>query len=273
MCKVLEVSRSGYYEWKNRSLSPRDIENQNILKVMKKSYKESQGMCGLDKMLKDVQEVYPYCSRNRVYRLQKLYNLYAIRKKKRKIFTTDSKHRLPVAKNLLNQQFDAKAPNTVWVTDITQFPTKEGNAYVAIVKDIYTKEIVGWSIDSHMRTSLCLSALEKAYNKQRPSEGLIHHSDQGSQYCSYDYQTKLRSYKMIPSMSRKGNCWDNAPAESFFSALKSERVALKLYKNVKEAKKDLYWYIDHFYNRKRRHQSLGNIRIPEFIKQHQLSAA
>ena len=273
MCEIYEVSRSGYYEWKERPLSPQQKENNEILKLMKESYKENQGMCGLDKMLEDVRETFPSCGRNRVYRLQKEHRLYARRKKKRKVLTTDSKHSLPVAENLLNQDFETSAKNQVWVTDITQFVSKEGNLYLAIVKDLYTKEVVGWALEKHMRTSLCLSALEKAFNKHRPSKGLIHHSDRGSQYCSSEYQQKLHSYGMKPSMSRKGNCWDNAPAESFFSALKTERVGLQSYKNLKEAKQDLYWYIDQFYNRKRRHQALGNLRIPDFIASQQLMVA
>jgi len=187
--------------------------------------------------------------------------------------TTDSKHALPVAENLLEQNFDTSFKNEVWVTDITQFLSEEGNLYLAIVKDLHTKEIVGWALEKHMRTDLCLKALQKAFKKHRPGKGLLHHSDRGSQYCSHEYQNKLRSYGMIPSMSRKGNCWDNAPAESFFSALKTERVELQDYRSIKEARQDLYWYIDQFYNRKRRHQALGNIRIPDFIRSQESIAA
>ena len=235
-----------------------------LLKEMKKSHLKDQGMCGLDKIWEDVKIAFPKCSRKRVYRLQRLHGLYSVRKRKPKVMTTDSNHKFPIAKNLLNQNFDVHQANSVWVTDITQFNTQNGEAYLAIVKDIYTKEIVGWALGNHMRTQLCIDALENAVRKHRPGKGLTHHSDRGSQYCSNEYQSKLKEYKMVCSMSRKGNCWDNACAETFFSALKSERIQHRVYKNLSSARKDLFWYIEYFYNRRRRHQSLGNIRIPEF---------
>jgi len=181
MCYVLDVSRSGYYEWKDRSQSLRKRQDVKILQIMKKSHSENQGMCGLDKILEDVREVFPKCSRKRVYKLQKQHGLYSVRKKKRKIMTTDSNHKLPIAENLLNQNFEIHQANSVWVTDITQFNTHKGDAYLAIVKDIYTKEIVGWALADHMRTQLCIDALESAVIKHRPGNGLIHHSDRGSQ--------------------------------------------------------------------------------------------
>ena len=150
------------------------------------------------------------------------------------------------------------------MTDITQLITSEGTLYLATVKDICTKEIVGWSAAEHMRKELCLDALDNAVKRHRPAPGLIHHSDRGSQYCSHKYQEALAGYKMICSMSRKGNCWDNACAETFFSTIKSERLHHKTYKTLLEAHQDIFWYIESFYNRKRRHQALGNITIPEF---------
>lgn len=264
MCKAFDVSRGGYYDWLNREPSRRSQETRKILTLMKQSHTECQGMCGLDKMLGDIRDEFPKCSRNRAYKLQKAHGLYSVRKKPFKICTTDSNHDLPIAENLLNRNFNVLEPGTVWVTDITQLNTLEGPLYLSTVKDIYDKEIVGWSTAEHMRKELCLDALSNAVKRHRPAPGLIHHSDRGSQYCSHAYQNALKASKMICSMSRKGNCWDNACAETFFSAIKSERLHHKVYKTLEEARQDIFWYIECFYNRKRRHQALGNITIPEF---------
>ena len=264
MCAIWGVSRSGYYEWIKRPESKRSQEDVRILEVMRKSHIACQGMCGLDKLLGDIREEIPTCSRKRAYRLQKQHGLYSIRKKPFKVNTTDSNHILPIADNILNQNFEVQAPNTVWVTDITYLQHGNETMYLAIVKDLYDKDIVGWSIDTHMRTELCISALETAIKKRRPKAGLIHHSDRGSQYCSHAYQEALSKYRMICSMSRKGNCWDNACAETFFSTLKSERIRHQKYHSNEELRRDLFWYIEFFYNRNRRHQALGNITIPQF---------
>lgn len=264
MCDIWDVSRSGYYEWLDRPESKRSQEDTRILEVMKKSYMACQGMCGLDKLLGDVRESFPTCGRNRAYRLQKRFGLYSARKKPYKVQTTDSDYILPIAENILNQDFVVQAPNTTWVTDITYLQIGNETMYLAIVKDLYDKEIVGWSLDTHMRTELCLAALDAAVKKRRPKAGLIHHSDRGSQYCSHAYQEQLKKYHMICSMSRKGNCWDNACAETFFSALKSERTRHQKYQNKDELHRDLFWYIEYFYNRHRRHQALGNLTIPQF---------
>ena len=182
MCNVLDVSRSGYYEWLSRPASQRNKENQRILELMKNSHDACQGMCGLTKMLEDIREEIPHCSRNRAYRIQKDHQIYSVRKQKPfRVCTTDSEHLLPVADNLLQQKFNIDQPDKVWVTDITYLSTEEGTAYLAIVKDIHDKEIVGWSVEYHMRTELCLAALETAVKRRRPGAGLIHHSDRGSQ--------------------------------------------------------------------------------------------
>jgi putative transposase len=266
MCQVFCVSRSGFYEWNGRGPSQREQEDMKILEVMNRSHDACQGMCGLDKIWADVREKHPKCSRKRAYRLQSEHGLYSVRKKPFKIATTDSNHKLPVAENLLNREFKIDKPNAVWVADITQFDTLEGALYLATMKDIFQKEIVGWSLADHMRTELCTKALENAVMKHRPPKGLMHHSDRGSQYCSKDYQEALKTNGMICSMSRKGNCWDNACAETFFSTIKSERLRYRVYKTREEARQDIFWYIECFYNRKRRHQALGNM-TPEAFKQ------
>ena len=263
MCKLLDISRSGYYAWKKRVTCKTKKETQGIIKVAQKSFEESRGMCGLDKMLMDVREVYPKCSRKRLYNIQKEYKLYSKRKRKFKA-TTNSNHKLPVAENLLNQNFNVDKPAAVWVTDISYIGTNEGWLYLATVKDIFTKEIVGWATADNMKTELCIKALNNAVMRHRPPEGLIHHSDRGVQYCSYSYQTLLKKHKMLCSMSRKGNCYDNACAETFFSTIKCEMLYHNRYATREEARRDIFWYIEVFYNRKRRHQALGYLTPAKF---------
>lgn len=263
MCEILEVSRSGYYAWLTRPLSRRALENREIVRLAQESYKKNHGIAGLDKMLADVREVHTKCSRNRLYRLQKQTQLYSKRKRKFKV-TTNSKHDLPVAKNLLNQNFQTDRPGAVWVSDISYISTDEGWLYLATVKDIFTKDIVGWSAANTMKTELCMSALKNAIRKHRPSKGLIHHSDRGVQYCSKEYQKLLKRNHMICSMSRKGNCYDNACAETFFSTIKCELLYHKHYKTREEARKDIFWYIEIYYNRQRRHQALGYVSPADF---------
>jgi putative transposase len=268
MCQALEISRSSYYEWSVRKPSKRKIQNEKILKVMKDRHSRAQAMIGLDKLWEDVRDAGFRCGRNRVYKLQKKHKLYSVRKKPFRVCITDSNHNLPKAPNLLNQDFQVDKPNAVWVTDITEFKVTSGKLYLATIKDIFHKEIVGWALANHMRTELCLEALKNAVMRHRPPKGLIHHSDQGSQYCSAAYIKELEKHGMIRSMSRKGNCWDNACAETFFSTIKSERLHHKTYRNIYEARKDIFWYIECFYNRQRRHAAIGNMTPAAFLKKY-----
>ena len=268
MCDILDVSRSGYYDWVVRGPSQREKINEKILKVLKDSHTKAEGMIGLDKMWDDVKDAGYQCGRNRVYHIQKEHNLYSVRKKPFRVCITDSNHTLPKAPNLLNQEFQVDKPHKVWVTDITQFITEKGKLYLATVKDIFHKEIVGWALATHMRAELCTEALQNAVRLHRPPKGLLHHSDQGSQYCSKEYIEELEKHGMVRSMSRKGNCWDNACAETFFSTIKSERLHHRIYKNIEEARKDIFWYIGSFYNRKRRHAALGNLTPAAFLKKY-----
>lgn len=265
MCHTLEVSRSGYYDWIARTPSNREQENNKILKLAIQSHKKSNGIYGLDKILKDVRIEFPKCSRHRLYRLQKKNHLYSIRKRKFKV-TTNSNHKLPVAENLLNQEFNIETPATVWASDISYINTSEGWLYLATIKDLCTKEIVGWATDDNMKTELCKQALKAAVRRHRPPKGLIHHSDRGVQYCSQEYQELLKEHNMICSMSRKGNCYDNAPAETFFSTIKCELLYHKQYETRAQAHQDIFWYIEIFYNRQRRHQSLGYLSPVDFKK-------
>ena len=176
MCQTFEVSRSGYYDWAKREPSERQKENEKILKVMKASHAKAQGMIGLDKLFGDVRDEGFNCGRNRIYKLQKENGLYSVRKKPFRVCITDSNHNLPKAPNLLNQDFSVNKPNAVWVTDITEFKAACGKLYLASIKDLYHKEIVGWALADHMRTELCLEALNNALKRHRPPKGLIHHS-------------------------------------------------------------------------------------------------
>ncbi|MBU7008886.1 putative transposase [Peptococcaceae bacterium DYL19] len=269
MCQVLMISRSSYYDWDRRGPSERQKQNEKILEIMKNSHVKAQGMIGLDKLWADVRDAGFQCGRNRVYNLQKEHQLYSVRKKPfRVVCITNSNHNLPKAPNLLNQDFHTDKPNAVWVTDITEFKVISGKLYLATIKDIFHKEIVGWALADHMRTELCLEALKNAVMRHRPPKGLIHHSDQGSQYCSDAYIKELKKHGMIRSMSRRGNCWDNACAETFFSTIKSERLHHRTYKNIDVARKDIFWYIECFYNRQRRHAAIGNMTPVAFLNQY-----
>jgi putative transposase len=197
----------------------------------------------------------------------KTNNIFSIRPRKYKA-TTNSKHNLPVAENLLNQVFTVDKPNAAWVTDISYIWTDEGWDYLATVKDLFNKEIVGWAVSSTMTRALTIKALKNAIQKRRPPEGLIHHSDRGVQYCSKDYQALLAKYKMRCSMSRKGNCYDNASAESFFGTIKNELIYLHKFKSRLQARDAIFDYIEVFYNRKRSHQSLNYMTPAAYLDQH-----
>ena len=271
MCQLFFVSRSGFYEWLNRPVSDRKSENHKILELARKSHKQSDGIYGLDKILRDVNEKIP-CGRNRLYRILKENKIHSKRPKKYKA-TTNSNHKLPVAENLLNQNFNVLKPYEVWVTDISYIPTEEGWLYLAIVKDLFNKEIVGWSTDKTMTKELTIHALKNAIRKHRPPKGLIHHSDRGVQYCSKDYQDLLKKHHFECSMSRKGNCYDNTCAETFFSTIKTESIHLRKLKTRKEARNVIFGYIEIFYNRKRRHAALDYMTPLEFTRKYKQNLA
>jgi putative transposase len=262
MCQVLQVSRSGNYAWKDRPPSRRQQADEELLKAIRKSHTSSRGLYGVRKIHADVKEQFG-CGKNRVYRLTKVNCIQSIRPRKYKV-TTNSRHNLPVAENLLNQNFHAEAPNKVWLSDISYIPTDEGWLYLAGVVDLCSKDVVGMAMNSTMTKELAIQALNQAIGREHPCEGLIHHSDRGVQYASHAYQNMLRKNGFIPSMSRKGNCYDNAPAESFFSTLKNELIHLRRFKTREEAKQAIFDYIEVFYNRQRRHSSLGYLSPLEF---------
>ena len=255
MCRVLSVSESGYGDWRGGSNAVRRLTTPQLLALIQSIHAEFGGAYGSPRMTEEIKARCFPVSRERVRKLMQMHGIRAKHKRRYKA-TTDSAHTLPVAENVLNRQFQATAPDQAWVADITYIPTQEGWLYLAVVMDLYSRMIVGWSMDARMTRELVLNALRMARFKRKPAPGLIHHSDRGSQYCSHDYQALLAELQMVPSMSRKGNCWDNAPMESWFNSLKNERVFHRCYSTRAEAKADLFDYIEVFYNRKRRHSGL-----------------
>jgi putative transposase len=275
MCEVFRVSRSGYYQWLKRPLCERVKRRERIKQLIRRVFLQSRRLYGSPKITRVLQAEQVKISQKTVARLMRECGLRSRTVKKYKA-TTNSKHSLPVHENKLNQQFVAEAPNQVWMADITYVPTKEGWLYVASIMDLYTRKIVGWQADERMTKSLVLRALDQAYKREKPTESVLHHSDRGSQYASLEYQERLRQYKMIGSMSRKGNCYDNACIESFHSVIKRELIHLETYQTRKQAQKRIFEYIEYFYNRNRIHSSIGYVSPSQhermYYKQLQKSA-
>ena len=263
MCRVLRVSPSGFYAWSGHSPSGRNVEDARLIDKIKGIYDASGGVYGVRRVHRQLLADGESCSLNRVARLMRKCDIKARRKRKYRV-TTDSKHNFPVAENLLDRQFISAGPNEVWVSDITYIWTLEGWLYLAAVIDLHSRMVVGWSMSERIDRNLVLDALSMAVGRRALRPGLMHHSDRGSQYASNDYQAALRRNKMLCSMSRKGDCWDNAVAESFFSTLKTERVHHRLYRDRAEARRDIFEYIEVFYNRVRLHSTLGYLSPVEF---------
>jgi len=255
MCNVLDVSRSGYYAWLKRPESLRKKENSKLAARIKVIHARKRKIYGSPRIHKELNENGVKCSRNRVARIMKKEGIRAIVPRKYKA-TTDSKHNLPVAPNILKQDFDIKEPNKVWLADITYISTLVGWLYLAAVMDLGCRRIKGWAMSDRLTKELALDALKMAICNYPKTAGIIHHSDRGSQYASIEYQKLLKDNGLICSMSRKGNCWDNAPMESFFHTLKTEWVYGQKYNTRQEAKASLFEYIEIFYNRQRRHSAL-----------------
>ena len=258
LCTVLQVSDSGYAAWQQSQGPTKWLSDAALLKLIREIHEHTKAAYGSPRIYRELQGRGVPVSRTRVERLMRENGLRG-RHKRRFKATTDSKHSLPVAPNRLEQNFATERPDQVWTADITYIATGEGWLYLAIVLDLYTRQVVGWAMRERMTKDLVIDALRMAWFRRRPQPGLIHHSDRGSQYCSHEFQQQLAEYAMLPSMSRKGNCWDNAPSESFFNSLKNERVHGARYQNRDEARADVFEYIEVFYNRVRRHTSLGGV--------------
>ncbi|CAE6860215.1 IS3 family transposase ISRso8 [Paraburkholderia nemoris] len=266
LCEVLSVSLNGYRAWKRGGTPERKrLTDAQLLTLIRSIHAEVKGAYGSPRMTEEVRARRFPASKERVERLMRENGIRA-RHKRRYRVTTDSKHKLPVAENLLERNFSPSAPNQVFTSDITYIWTDEGWLYLAIVLDLFNREVVGWSIKPRMTTDLVTDALTMAWFRRKPEPGAMHHSDRGSQYASHDFQRKLAEYGMRCSMSRKGNCWDNAPTESFFNSLKNERVHATRYRTHQDAAADLFEYIEVFYNRSRRHSSLGFKSPTQFMQ-------
>lgn len=263
MCKVLGVSKSGYFKWLNRPKSDRQKQHEKLSQEILKTHLEFNQRYGSVKIAKTLNKRGVKGSERTVSRIMTKNDWKSCTVKKYKA-TTNSKHKHPVSENILYRQFKASKPNQLWVTDITYIPTNEGWLYLASVMDLYSRKIVGWAMDKTMTKELVISALTMAYKRQNPGKGVIHHSDRGVQYASNEYQNLLNKYQMIGSMSRKGNCYDNACMESFHGILKRELVYQTKFKTREEAKKSLFEYIEFFYNSKRIHSTLGYCTPNEF---------
>ena len=259
MSRMLDVSISGYYAWQDRPLSQHDREELRLELEIKAADRRTKQSYGAERLQHDLED---HGIRVGVCRIKRLRAKLGIRCKQKRKFkaTTYSKHGLPVAENLLNQQFQAIAPNKVWLSDITYVPTDEGWLYMAGHKDLFTHEIVGYSLGERMTKDLVRESLLRAVEAKRPPRGLMHHSDRGSQYCSYEYRQLLDYFEMKASMSGKGNCYDNAPMESFWGMLKQELMIYNShFETRQEAKQTITEYIEIFYNRQRLQANLGFI--------------
>jgi len=268
MCTVLGVSRSGYFKWRSAKPSMQELRKREIMERITYHFYDNSKRYGTPKITLLLHiEGYKVVERTVGLYMQEL-GLRSCVSKKYKVQTTDSNHDFPIAPNTLNQQFKTDKPNQVWVTDITYIPCREGRLYLASVLDLCTREIVGWRLKDRMTTNLVLGALQDAYEAKKPKTGLLHHSDRGSQYASDEYRKQIKTYKMEASMSRKGNCYDNACMESFHSILKKELIyCTPRFRTKQQAYDEIYKYIEFFYNRKRIHSALGYLSPVRFAAQ------
>jgi transposase InsO family protein len=270
MCRLLAVSRSGYYVWRQRQPSAREMADIQLLQEIKKIFAASGQTYGSPRIHIELRAEGIRCSRKRVERIMRENGLKVLQKRKKRVVTTDSAHDFPIAPNLLDRDFTAEKPNEKWVTDITYIRTETGWLYLAVVMDLFSRCIVGWAMRPDLSQTLVLSALRMALANRQPPAGLVHHSDRGSQYCALAYRLLQTEHNMITSMSRKGNCHDNAAMESFFATLKKELVSRRHYRSQAEARRDIFSYIEGFYNRRRRHSTLGYVSPIAFEKSYAL---
>ena len=263
MCRLLDVSSSGYYAWQNRPAAARTKADARLVVEVVGAHSRSRGTYGSPRVHAELRARGVRVGRKRVERLMREQGLQA-RRKRRFRHTTDSKHPHPVAPNILRRRFDPAAPNTVWVTDVTYVWTDEGWLYLAVMLDLFARKVVGWATSHENDTTLALAALGAALRTRRPPAGLVHHSDRGSPYASADYSSVLRRAGIVASMSRTGDCWDNAVAESFFATIKAELIEAERFPSRAAATAAIAAYIERFYNPQRRHSYLGYVSPIEF---------
>jgi transposase InsO family protein len=263
----MEVSRSGFYKWLNTGPSKQEIRKIEVLERIKYHFYDTHQRYGSPKITAELLKEGITIAERTVGFYMREMGLRSIVSRKYRVQTTDSSHDNPIAPNILNQDFATAQPGKVWVADITFIACRERRLYLASILDLCTREIVGWRLGDRMTTDLVLGALEDAYEAKKPKEGLLHHSDRGTQYASKEYRNKLDSYKMQASMSRRGNCYDNACIESFHSVLKKELIYCTTFTTKQQAYDAIYRYIEFFYNRKRTHSALGYLSPFHFAQQ------
>jgi putative transposase len=278
LCRTMKISTSGFWNWKRREPSQRTQNNEVLTDHIKDFFQLSDSTYGSYRIWQDIEQSEKLqtmgiqAGKNRVARLMKQAGLRAVVAPKF-VVTTDSKHELPIAENLLNRDFGAEGANVKWASDITYIPTREGWLYLSVVLDLFSRKVVGWCMSASLDRSLVLNALQMALKGRSPEAGLLHHSDRGCQYASGDFQSKLVSAGICCSMSRKGNCWDNAPVESFFGTLKQELVHRCDFVTRAAARSRIFYWLEVWYNRARRHSSLGYISPVEFERRAALERA
>jgi putative transposase len=257
MCGVLEVSRSGYYAWRQRPTSAQSTRREQLVQRIQAVHEDSRQRYGSPRIHAELRAQGTSCSRNTVAKLMRLRGIRSKMRRRFVVHTTDSRHGHPIAANCLDRQFQQSAANQAWAADITYIPTAEGWLYLAAVIDLYSRKIVGWATADHLLAELPMTALRMALRERNPPQELLHHSDRGVQYACDHYQQLLAKHGLKASMSRKGNCYDNAVMESFFGTLKTELTHHETFATRDEARQTLFEYIEVFYNRKRRHSALG----------------
>lgn len=263
MAQILGISRSRYYIWLKASLTDHERHDKDLGELIERIHRDNRGVYGSPRIYREIKAEGVPCSRKRVARIMHEKGLRG-RQKRRFTVTTDSRHDFPLASNLVKRQFTAESPNRVWVSDITYIWTMEGWLYLCIILDLYSRIVTGWAMDSQMTIELTIKALSMAVTHRNPSPGLVFHSDRGIQYAADGFRERIDEHQMIQSMSRKGDCWDNACAESFFATLKTEEVFHRIYKTRDEAMKCIFEYIAVFYNRRRRHSFLDFVSPEEY---------
>jgi transposase InsO family protein len=264
MCRVLEVARSGYYAWLRRKPGPREQRRTELVEAIRQVHVESREIYGSPRVHQELQSQGVECCQNTVAKLMQEHEIRAKTCRKFRVSTTDSRHGNPIAPNTLDQRFERAAPDQAWVADITYIPTDEGWLYLAAIVDLYSRMVVGWATAAHLRAELTCHALRNALLQRQPTGPVLHHSDRGVQYACDDYQELIQRFGLQPSMSRTGNCYDNAVMESFFGTLKTELVHHERYATREQAHQSLFEYIEVFYNRQRRHSSLGYLSPYQF---------
>jgi len=272
MCQVLEVARSGYYAWRKRKPSATAERRAKLTEQIREVHARNRAVYGAPRVHHDLLEADVQCSKNTVAKLMRAEGLRSKMHRRFRVHTTDSRHGHPIAPNRLNREFFQPQPDQAWGADITYIRTAEGWVYLAVVIDLCSRKIVGWATSDSLAAELCVRALEEAVQQRRPRRPVLHHSDRGVQYASDDYQGLLARHGLQPSMSRRGNCYDNAVTESFFGTLKTELVHHESYATREAARQSLFEYIEVFYNRKRRHSTLGYISPAEYETQLETSA-